>query len=273
MKARFVGNGVKTRVLHEGTGAALIMLHPIGHSADLFVRNIDALARDAFVAAVDLPGHGFSDRIAFGAPPQLATARHVLAVADALGLQQFSVLGSSYGALVAALMWFAAPERIDRVILVGSGSVFHPPAEQAGVLRQVQANGTSAMADPSLNSCRQRLANICYRPESVPEEILPVQLTSYALADRLAAYEETLAGVIASAAAPEAWVYERLEALSAPALVITGREDIRARWKMHEEGCRRLPRAELEIFEQCGHVPFLEHPERFNTRVRTFLGL
>jgi pimeloyl-ACP methyl ester carboxylesterase len=272
MRARFVSGKARTRILFEGTGKPLVLIHPIGFSADLFIRNIDVLAEHRRVIAIDLPGHGFSDRLAFGAlPPQLASARHLLSVADELGLENFDVLGSSYGALVAALLCFEAPGRVDSLTLVGTGSVFHPPEQQAAVLRQVYANGSSAMDNPSLISCRARLENICFSPTAVPDEILPVQLTSYAIEDRLAAYQETVSSLIVSCENNEAQVFNRLEEIAVPTLVITGRDDVRARWKLHEEGSTRIPNCRFEIFEQCGHLPYLESPKQFNSLVDEML--
>ncbi|MET3304453.1 alpha/beta fold hydrolase [Bradyrhizobium diazoefficiens] len=272
MRARFLGGETKTRILFEGTGKPLILVHPIGFSADVFIRNIDVLAQCRRVIAVDLPGHGFSDRISFGSvPPQLASARHLLSIADELSLDTFDVLGSSYGALVAASLWFEAPKRVETLTLVGSGTVFHPPAQQAVVLRQVYANGSTAMEDASLDSCRTRLENICFSPAAVPNEILPIQLTSYAIEDRLAAYQDTIGSLSTSCERNEAQVFDRLEEIAAPTLVITGREDTRARWQSHEEGSKRIPNCRLEIFEKCGHLPFLEHPHPFNSHVKDLL--
>jgi pimeloyl-ACP methyl ester carboxylesterase len=266
MRARFMSGKARTRILFEGAGKPLVLIHPIGFSADVFIRNIDVLAEHSRAIAIDLPGHGFSDRLSFGSvAPQLASARHLLSVADELGLKNFDVLGSSYGALVAALLFFEAPDRVESLTLVGTGSVFHPPEQQAEVLRQVYANGSSAMSTPSLASCRARLENICFSPRAVPDEILPVQLTSYAIEDRLAAYQETVGSLIVSCENNEAQVFNRLEEIAVPTLVITGRDDVRARWKLHEAGSKRIPNCRFEIFEQCGHLPYLESPKEFNS--------
>jgi 4,5:9,10-diseco-3-hydroxy-5,9,17-trioxoandrosta-1(10),2-diene-4-oate hydrolase len=118
------------------------------------------------------------------------------------------------------------------------------------------------------------MANICHDPRSVGDEMLLVQLTSYALPDRFSAYKATIEGMIASlsSADPEQHrVYARLDRIKAPTLVLTGREDVRADVKMHEAGVKRMPNARLVIFERCGHLPYMEYPERFNTVVTGFM--
>jgi len=273
MRATFVEiDGVRTRYLHAGAGHPLFLLHGVGLSGDCFVRNIDALGEEFAVYAPDMLGHGFTDAAEYGGvPPQSRIVRHLGRLADHLGLERYSVLGSSFGALIAALMYFDRPDRVSGLILVGSGSVFHPPEEQAETLRAALANARTAMAEPALDSCRQRLANICFDPSSVPEEMLLVQLTSYALPDRFPAYQATIAGLIRSVASETDRVYGRFHQIKVPCLAITGREDIRASWERTERGCRQIPKAQLIVFEQCGHLPFLEYPAKFNALVREFV--
>jgi pimeloyl-ACP methyl ester carboxylesterase len=261
-----------TRYLHAGEGDAVFLLHGIGMSGEVYIRNIDALGRHFSVFVPDLLGHGFTASVDYAnEPPQSAMARHVCHLADSLGLASYSIAGSSYGALIAALAYFDEPRRIKSVILIGSGSVFHESEEQKATLSAAAANGSRAMRDSTLESCRRRIGNIVYDPACIPEEILPIQLTSYAYLDRLTAYEAAIRGSIATMDLPAARVYARLEAMDVPALVITGREDIRARWLMHQEGVKRMPQARLIIYEKCGHMPFMEHPERFNADMLDFL--
>jgi len=260
-------------VLHAGQGPAVFLLHGIGVSGDTFIRNFADLGQRYTVYAADMLGHGFTGAVDFGGePPQLRIARHINRLAEILGVQRYSAGGSSFGALIAGLMWFERPERIDNLILIGSGSVFHPADEQAKTLRAAYANGSQAMTDPTQNSCRKRMAAICYEPGMVAEEILPVQLTSYALPDRLDAYRRTVDGVIASLGVGENRVLTRLEQMRVRTLILTGREDIRAQWQLHVEGRKRMPNARLVIFEKCGHLPYLEYPAKFNETVDAFLS-
>jgi 2-hydroxy-6-oxonona-2,4-dienedioate hydrolase len=274
MRIKFIDvDGVRTRCLDAGQGAALILLHGVGMSGDVFLPNIERLSRDFRVLAPDLCGHGFTDHVEFGdEPPPLIMAKHVVALAKTLGLTTYAVGGSSFGALVAALIYFLAPESVRHLIIIGSGSVFHPGDEQKRTLRAAMANGVTAMADPTLESCRQRMGRIVYDARTVPEEVFPVQLTAYALPDRLRAYEATIGGTIDTMDRPDARVFGRLERMEVPTLVITGREDVRASCDLTMAGVKRMPDARLHIYEQCGHMPFMEHPERFNADVAAFVG-
>ncbi len=274
MKAQFVHvDSSSVRLLTAGAGLPLLLLHPIGHSADVFIRNIDVLAGRHVVIAPDLPGHGFSDAIDFaGMPPQVATCRHLLSLMTELGHDRFAVLGSSYGGLVAALMALQAPGRVSHLCVVGSASTFANDGGQEQTLRAVMANATTAMRSPTLEACRQRLGNIVFDRAKVAEEVLLLQMTCYAMPDRLTAFMETIEALIASSHAHEGRAHDRLEQLCQPALVIVGRNDIRAGWQQHEQGTARMTDARCLVLDECGHLPQMEHADRFNTAVLDFLG-
>ena len=249
-----------------------MLLHGVGMSGDCFIRNIDALASRFTVYAPDMIGHGFTAAAEFGCvPAQLAMARHVVAMAESLGFDLYAVGGFSFGALVAGLAYFETTEKVEKLILVGSGSVFHPGEEQRDTLRAAAANGVKAMTDPTLESCSAR-GYIVYDPASVPEELVYLQLTSYALHDRLEAYSATIESAIAHMDNPSSRILDRFEQIACPTKVIVGRDDIRADWRWHEKGAARLPACEFTIYERCGHMPFLEHADRFNEELTAFLA-
>lgn len=274
MRVRFADlRGVRTRFLVAGEGLPLVLLHGVGMSGDIFVRNFAPLAECCTVYAPDMLGHGFTDSVAFAnAVPQRAMAEHVNALADELGLDRYVIGGTSFGALVAALAYISRPERVAGLVLIGSGSCFHTAEDQANTLRAAAANAAGAMGDPTLQSCRNRLAAIVFDPATIADEILLVQLTSYALPDRFAAYRETIERSIATMNDEGSRILDRLESLDVPTLIITGRDDIRANWESHVSARDRMPQATLEIYENTGHMPFMEQPDQFNRDVRAFIG-
>jgi 2-hydroxy-6-oxonona-2,4-dienedioate hydrolase len=274
MKVRFVEiAGIRTRYYVAGTGNPLLLIHGVGSSADSWARCIDFLGARSTVYAVDLVGHGFSDAVDFaGQPPQQVQLKHLFGFVDALGLTRYAVAGASFGGLLAALMYFERPLQVDRLVLIGSGSVFNPAEDQVEVLQAVLKNQITAAQDPTPESIRARNAGSTYQKGDVFEEIVLTLLTSYALPDRVRALRQTVEGLIATVNSTELRVLERLEQIAVPTLVVTGREDPRADWKHVEAGQRRMPDCVMRIFEKCGHKPYSEHPREFSEAVLAFLG-
>ncbi|MDA0261920.1 MAG: alpha/beta hydrolase [Proteobacteria bacterium] len=275
MRVTFVDvDGVNTRYLSEGdpSNYPLMLIHGFGGCADLFIRNIDVLADEFYVIAPDMIAHGFTGPDDFeGKPPHPKHVGHLLKLADALGLGNFCACGSSYGALIAALMYFERPQQVNKLIINGSGSCFNSEEELASALQGAKNNALTAMRAATYESCRKRTQNIVYDGSAVPEAILLPQLTSYAFPHMVPKYEEAMNGMMDIPASRPYRILERLDQLDVDTLVAWGREDPRGVYANAVEASKKMPRATLETFEKCGHLPFLEHPEQWNTAVRTFL--
>jgi pimeloyl-ACP methyl ester carboxylesterase len=180
------------------------------------------------------------------------------------------VVGTSLGGIVVSLLALERPELAASLGLVGIDVPMSPTGTlNPDVIKAAMANGTKAMQDVTWESCVKRMANICFDPAASPREVALMQVTIYAQSDRLAAYL-ALGNDMASR---EGLDQVRIvpEQIAAPTLVLTGREDIRAGIKVIEANYRRIPDAELVVFERCGHLPHLEHPQKFAEVLLDFL--
>jgi proline iminopeptidase len=64
---------------------------------------------------------------------------------------------------------------------------------------------------------------------------------------------------------------DRLGAITTPTLVVAGRHDVFTSWPQAYRIARRMPDAEVVIFEDSGHFPFVEVPGAFFATVRRWL--
>jgi pimeloyl-ACP methyl ester carboxylesterase len=107
------------QVRGDETLPPLLALHGWLDNAGSFAALAPLLAARYRVIALDLPGHGHSAHLAAGAGYHYVDYVHaVLAAADALSLDRYSLLGHSLGAGIAALVAAARPERIERLLLI-----------------------------------------------------------------------------------------------------------------------------------------------------------
>ncbi|GAA0887609.1 alpha/beta fold hydrolase [Rhodanobacter soli] len=107
------------QVWGDDTLPPLVALHGWLDNAGSFARLAPRLATRYRVIALDLPGHGHSDHLVAGASYHyLDYVQVVLAAADALQLDRYSLLGHSLGAGIAALVAAASPARIERLLLI-----------------------------------------------------------------------------------------------------------------------------------------------------------
>lgn len=121
----------------DRSGPRVLALHGWLDNAASFVPLAGALPTMDLVA-IDLPGHGHSAHLPPGTQYNTPGAIcHVLDVADALGWDQFTLLGHSMGAGIASLTAAAAPERVERLIAIEAlGGLRGPEEETASRLRE-----------------------------------------------------------------------------------------------------------------------------------------
>jgi 2-hydroxy-6-oxonona-2,4-dienedioate hydrolase len=275
LRVRFITiDGIRTRCLLAGRDDAypILLLHGYGGSADIWIRNIDALASDFRVIAPDLIGSGFTEPVEIGDDaPTPHAVKHLVALVDRLGLERFCASGTSFGGLVAAQLFLALPRRVDKLVINGSGSCFNTDEQLVKGLERVWDSFHPLLENPSIEGCRESMARLCFDPRAVPEEILPVMATAYAQPWMLDSWKRGLRGLMDLEATRPHRVFDRLQELRVESLLVWGREDKGAIYESAVTGVRRMPKAQLITFERCGHKPMFEHPDSYNELIRDFL--
>src|SRR5438046_2442406 len=122
-------NGLNVRYLEEGSGKPVLLLHgaALGSSCDVYQRHLGPLAASGIRAiAYDRPGFGGTDNT-----PQDSAAyqqQFVLDFMDAMGIDKAGLVGHSATGNFAIGLGLEHPERISRIMIVGTGSLL-PPLE------------------------------------------------------------------------------------------------------------------------------------------------
>jgi pimeloyl-ACP methyl ester carboxylesterase len=118
--------GLRVRVLSHGRGPAVVLLHGASESAAIWAPLFTELPHFRLLA-VDLPGHGLSDPIAFRRGQVREHARRLIEdILDALGLDEVPVIGHSLGGMFALWHVAAGSGRISEVVAIGEPAVALP---------------------------------------------------------------------------------------------------------------------------------------------------
>ena len=261
-----------TRYFRAGSGSPVLLLHGVGMTADSWCRTIGPLSGDFDVIAPDLLDNGFTGAGSYaGGPPHNAILDHLEALVDHLRLDSFSVVGSSFGATLAVLLYHRRPKQVRRLIITSSGSVFKKAEALAEMYAKSLANGGAALSNPTLEVCRQRLGNLFHDPARIPPELLLLQLSPYALPHAQASFERRVRGMMDVEAMRAFETADKLKAVPVPMLAVWGRQDPRGEHALATEVFAGIPNAQLVTFDPCGHLPHLECDTRFNAAAREFL--
>jgi 3-oxoadipate enol-lactonase len=254
-------NGAALRVVDEGRGTPLLLVHGFPLDGALWDAQREALADHCRVIVPDLQGCGFSD-LARDVCTMESHARDLAAVLDHLGEDSAVVAGLSMGGYVALSFARLFPQR-----LLGLGLI-----------------NTRAVADTAdARANRERMARraLAEGAAAIAEEMLPKLLGPEARSDAetvalvLAVMErQRPAGVAAQlrgmAERPDS--RELLPDILVPSLVLTGEADNIAPVSEAREMAAALPDAELVVVPRAGHLTPLEAPDAVCAALRRLLA-
>jgi 2-hydroxy-6-oxonona-2,4-dienedioate hydrolase len=275
MLVKFVDvDGILTRCLVAGdrTAPALILVHGLTLTADIWIRNIDELAEEFFVVAIDMLGHGFTRPPDGSVVTIPAKIEHLIRVADELGLDRFSISGSSYGALISAQLYLHHRDRLHRLILNGSGTCFNTEEQLAAAMNRTYENLKGRLSVMSPQAWRDEMVHSFYDAAAYPAEFFLILPLCYAQPWMERCWEETIGCLRDPAALRPYRILNRLEEFNIRTLVAWGREDPGGSYEGAVSATKRMPSAEIATFEKCGHMPMLEHPAEYNRRIKRFLN-
>lgn len=259
-------DGVGTRVLEAGDPGAppLLCLHGTGGHAEAFIHNLAVLARNHHVFAYDLPAHGWST-----APERSyeidGYCRHLHALADALALPRFTLIGQSLGGWIAAAYAVTQPERVTRMVLVGTGGTTFDPA----VMERLRSASMAAVQTPTAESVRDRVSLLFSRPVDAWEELVACRRAIYSRSGAVDAMSKAL--VLQTPQARRQNLFTRWPEIGQPTLVVWGREDQVVPLCAGEKIAEAIPGAHLVVLDRCGHWPQFEQPDGFHGAVLPFL--
>lgn len=268
-------NGVELFYAEEGSGSPCLLLHGgPGLDHQEFVPWLSPLASSARLFYLDYRGNGRSERIP---PEQFTTAaivEDVEALRRALRLEQITVLGHSFGGFVALSYALAHPAAVSRLIISCSAPSYDIGAE---VEAQLAAFDSPAVAEAF---ARENEMQSDEDMRAIILDELPFYFASYPEAIKRAA-EDWAKRTRYSAALSSWWsvnqmpLYDarpRLGELRMPTLILAGRHDRVCSLNQAAIMREGIPGSRLEVFEQSGHMPQMEEPNRYIQVVRDFLA-
>lgn len=252
----------------RGDGAPVLLLHGFSGSARSWEALAPSLSDRLRLIAVDLIGHGQSDapeRADRYRPEQ--AVRDLASLLDALGIARAHVVGYSLGGRLALRFAMDAPERIGALVVVSASAGLAD--EEA---RRERAAADGALADRIERDGIERFVAEWEGQELfAAERSLPPERRAAARAERLAQRPHGLAnslrGMGQGAAEP---LWQRLAAIAAPALVVTGALDARYT-AIGARLAAAIPAARHAVIAGAGHAVHRERPDELARAVREHL--
>ena len=251
----------------------LLLIHGLGGSSATWREVLPAFARRYTVVVPDLLGHGESDKPSH----DYSLGAHANVLRDlmiAIGYERATVVGQSLGGGVALQLAYQHPQRCERLVLVSSGGL---GSEVSWLLRALTLPGVEYLMPvlfPSFvrdagNALSRRLRGLGLRAPRLEEEWRTyVSLTE---PGNRSSFMRTLRSVVDPAGQAVSATDRLYLASQVPTLILWGRRDrmipVEHAFAAHEA----IPQSRLVIFEDSGHFPQAEEPQRFFGVVSDFV--
>jgi len=252
-------------VVHGGAGLPHEYFHPM----------LSNLSRYMKVVYFDRRADTLSTKSSRGPASVEEMADDIDALRTALGVQQVTLLGHSFGATIVLNYALRHPANVKRLILVSAAATVENPAEgEKRILKKLSpvemnayrgSEGGRGAANPC-ERVRRRYSilypHYFYKP--VPYELDRGAYTVYfdALSKKQALASEDSGLDVAA----------RLGEIKAPTLVVAGRHDLETTAAQSSELAGGLPNSKLVMLEHSGHFPFFEENYLFTEWVRQFMN-
>ncbi len=274
--------GGRMRYLKAGSGRALILIHGLMGYSFSWRFTIPALAPHATVYAIDNLGAGFS-RAAEGMDCTMrATAERVLQFADAVGIGDFDLLGTSHGGGVAIMVAAICAEecterraeqkdsRLQRLILVAPVNPWSPHGKRLAPFVGSAFGSLLFLSAferwPALHDLGLR------RLFGDGSKIPPDSLEGYRIPLLKNHVLRHAARIVRNWTADLAELETALPKIrDCPTLLIWGTKDRAVHCESAEPLRRNFRDARLVAFKGVGHLPYEEAPEDFNHALVAFL--
>jgi pyruvate dehydrogenase E2 component (dihydrolipoamide acetyltransferase) len=253
-------DGIRVRHARRGPdeGVPVLFLHGFGGDLGNWLFNLDDIALQHPVIALDLPGHGQSDARLPGASIG-ALADFVVRFLDTLRVERVHLVGHSMGGAIAARLAQRAPQRVASLTLVNS----------AGLGDEINARYTQGFATAqSRRELKPVLEQLFADPELVSRQLID-DVLKYKRLDGVEALLTELGEALFAGGRQAEQPVRDLDTSRHRVLVVTGSEDK----VIPAEHVKAAPAgARVEVISGAGHMAMMEKASDFNSLLKGHLA-
>ena len=260
-------NNIETNYHDVGeSDDVVILIHGSGPGVSAWANwrlTIPELAKNHRVIAPDMIGFGYTER-----PEQVdytmdTWVEQAIGLLDALNIDKASVVGNSFGGALALALAIRYPERVNKLILMGSVGVSFKLTEG---LDKVWGY------TPSIENMKELLDIFAYNRELVTDELAELRYQ----ASTQPGFQESFSSMFP--APRQRWVEamqsrpQDIEQLPHQTLIIHGRDDAVIPLENAYKFIHLIKHSQLHVFGECGHWTQIEKKDEFNLLITNFLS-
>jgi non-heme chloroperoxidase len=261
------GGGVGLHVVEAGNpaGRTILFIHGISQSSLAWSRQLDSeLARDHRLVAMDLRGHGLSDKPRDGYGDSRLWADDVRAVIGTLNLDRPVLSGWSYGPLVFLdYIRHYGEDQIGGIHFVGGVTKLGSDAAMSVISPEFLRLVPGLFATDAEESVRslESLLRLCFAEHLSASDLY--LMLGYNVSVPPYVRQALLSRTIDND--------DLLPRIRKPALITHGAKDANLKPEIVDQHKAGLPHAQVHIMPNAGHTPFWQDSSAFNQRLHAFV--
>jgi len=244
--------------VRAGKGPVLVLVHGFLSGYSYWHKQIESLSSHFEVIAMDLPGYGGETKQT-GLANILDFASDILEKLDKLGVTNFHLLGHSMGGMIAQEIALQAPDRVNRLVLYGTGPMGSLPGRFESLqisMEKVRKDGTEEAKSYTVASWFVKGA---IDPDFAPGMGLAKEVSQQTFINALNAMASWSA-------------VDRLGKIQSPTLVVWGDQDRSYIWSQPYSLWQEIKESNLAVLPGCSHNAHLENDRLFNQIVFDYLS-
>ncbi|HEV2889347.1 MAG TPA: alpha/beta fold hydrolase [Frankiaceae bacterium] len=268
---------VRTFSLEAGPPDAppVVMLHGLGATNASLLPTLWDLATDYRVLAPDLPGHGASSA-PIGRYDAAFFAKWLAAYLDEVGIDRCVLLGNSLGGRISLEIALLEPDRVSALVLLAPAVAFRRLRQFVPFVRLLRPEAAALPLPMTRGMARATLRAMLSKPSRLTAQSYDAAAGEFVrvykrASHRIAFFASLRQIYLDDAFGEQRGFWKRLPALRPPALFIWGARDRLVPAGFARHVVEAVPRARSVVFEDCGHVPQFELPDRTHREIRAFL--
>lgn len=253
--------GIRTRYLHAGQKGqpALIFLHGTGGHSEAYLRNLAVHGREFDTWAVDMLGHGWTDKPAH--PYEIKHyVDHLVRFMDSQSIAKAHLSGESLGGWVASQFAIDHPDRVDRLVLNTAGGFRAEPA----VMEKIKSLSMRAVQEPSWDFIKARVEWLMADPRHATPDLVACRQAIYSQPGAVDAMKNALVLQEMDVRLRNLIDANDYASIAAPTLVLWTSHDPTADVSEGRRLSRMIPGAQFVVMDGCGHWPQWEDAATFN---------
>ena len=257
--------GIMTNYHDQGEGAPVVLLHGSGPGVSAWANwrlVIPHLAKHFRTVAPDIVGFGFTERPEGIGYDMQTWLRHALDFLDAMQIERAHVVGNSFGGALSVALAIHAPDRVSRLVLMGSVGVEFELTEGLDITWGYT---------PSLENMRKLLDLFAFNRALVTDELAQLRYEASMRPGVQEAYAAMFPAPRQNGIRKICSREADVKNIEHETLIIHGRDDRVIPVSCSQDLFKCIRNSQLHIFGNCGHWTQIEHNRRFNQLVTDFL--